>query len=248
MAKRPKSEDLQAIEPRTTGASTWRQMKTGRATSDERRIREKEEARKRAIDLVRSRITQEQNTEEQNRIGEKNPLLIQIFHAISKHPGFTAVGGIGEKSTAREIWRKYIKDSHKYRSSKWDPELDVNDLANIIVDHYSMFGNFRELFDRIDSNINTKEQNKPAGLAALDSEERTSSGRRAKRRRSEFADQSQRADSEANRRDTRLVVRVDQHDVDLFNEAARAAGKTNKEALREMIQLFRAHYGIDSPT
>lgn len=79
----------------------------------------------------------------------------------------------------------------------------------------------------------------------LDPEETTPSGHRAKRRRSEFKNQEKRPDADVNRRDTKLVIRAEQVDVDDFNEAARARGKTKKATLREMIDLYRRHYNID---
>jgi len=49
-----------------------------------------------------------------------------------------------------------------------------------------------------------------------------------------------------NRRDTKLVVRLEQSDLDMFNEVAQASGLTKKETIREMIRLYREHLDLDT--
>ena len=51
-----------------------------------------------------------------------------------------------------------------------------------------------------------------------------------------------------NRRDTKLVVRLEQSDLDRFNEVAEATGLTKKETIREMIRIYREHLDLDTPS
>lgn len=72
--------------------------------------------------------------------------------------------------------------------------------------------------------------------------------RRIYRRKHQLPDPTKSPKADVNRRDTKLVVRLEQSDLDAFNEAAEEAGLTKKETLKEMIQLYRKHQGIDPPS
>lgn len=70
--------------------------------------------------------------------------------------------------------------------------------------------------------------------------------RRAYRKRDQLPDPDKSPKADVNRRDTKLVVRLEQSDLDMFNEVAQASGLTKKETIREMIRLYREHLDLDT--
>lgn len=75
-------------------------------------------------------------------------------------------------------------------------------------------------------------------------EERTKSGRRAKRRRSEFEDPSRRSDAQVNRKDEVFQTRVESDFKEAVNAEIERRGLTKKEAL---VQAFEMWLAQDDP-
>jgi len=72
-------------------------------------------------------------------------------------------------------------------------------------------------------------------------EERTPSGRRAARRRSEFGDPSRPAFAETNRRDAKFQTRIDPELMDLVEHFIEASGLSKREATERAFRLLIAH-------